>query len=78
MIKNCPDNETDIATLREVEERWRLALEAAGDGVWDWNLQTGEAWYSLPYKAMLGFSGDEIEIQPKNGRAAFTLKTCRG
>ena len=24
--------------LRIGEQRWRMALEAAGDGIWDWNV----------------------------------------
>lgn len=32
--------------LAENEERWRLALEAVGDGVWDWTPQTREVVYS--------------------------------
>ncbi len=27
-------------------ERWRLALEAAGDGVWDWDLRSGSQYRS--------------------------------
>ena len=46
--------------LRESEERWQFALEGAGDGVWDWNAQTNEVFFSKQWKAMLGFTEDEI------------------
>jgi len=46
--------------LQESEFRWKFALEGAGDGVWDWNIQTGEAYYSPRYKEMLGFLENEI------------------
>jgi diguanylate cyclase (GGDEF)-like protein/PAS domain S-box-containing protein len=46
--------------VRESEERWKFALEGSGDGVWDWNIQTGEAMFSSRYKEMLGYSEDEI------------------
>lgn len=46
--------------LRESEERWKFALEGAGDGVWDWNPQTGEAVFSKRFKEMLGFAEHEI------------------
>ena len=47
--------------LYEAEERWRFALEGAGDGVWDWNIQTGEVNFSRRLKQMLGFDEDEMQ-----------------
>jgi PAS domain S-box-containing protein len=49
------------AVLRESEERWKFALEGAGEGVWDWNIQTGEAVYSRRWKEMIGYAESEIE-----------------
>ncbi|MEM8808281.1 MAG: PAS domain-containing protein [Cyanobacteria bacterium P01_G01_bin.38] len=46
--------------LRESEARWQFALEGAGDGVWDWNLQTNEVFYSHQWKAMLGHTDPEV------------------
>src|SRR5450830_25983 len=43
------------------EERWKFALEGAGDGVWDRNLQTGEVVFSKRYKEIYGFAADELE-----------------
>ncbi|UZQ56074.1 PAS domain S-box protein [Trichothermofontia sichuanensis B231] len=48
------------AALRESEARWQFALEGAGDGVWDWNLQTNKVFYSPPWKLMLGYSITDI------------------
>lgn len=45
--------------LRVSEERWKLALEAVGDGVWDWNVQTGEVVFSKRFGQLFGFSEDE-------------------
>jgi diguanylate cyclase (GGDEF)-like protein/PAS domain S-box-containing protein len=49
--------------LMESEERWKFALDGSGDGVWDWNIQTGEAHYSKRWKEMLGFAENEIQNQ---------------
>ena len=43
------------------EERWRFALEGSGDGVWDWNPQSNEVFYSNRWKQMLGYEIDEID-----------------
>src|SRR4026207_563202 len=49
------------ATLRENEERLKLAFAGAQEGVWDWNLETGAVVYSSRWKEMLGYAEDEIE-----------------
>jgi len=46
--------------LRESEALWKLALDSAGDGVWDWNLVTGEEYVSPRIKAMYGYTDDEL------------------
>jgi PAS domain S-box-containing protein len=49
------------AQLRESEERWQLALQGTGDGIFDWNLKTNEAFFSTQYKEMLGYNDSEVE-----------------
>ena len=46
--------------LAQSEERWKFALEGAGDGVWDWDVATNQMYYSSRGKAMLGYEDDEI------------------
>lgn len=46
--------------LQNSEDRWRFALEGSGDGIWDWNLVTGEVFYSERWKNMLGYTDGEI------------------
>jgi diguanylate cyclase (GGDEF)-like protein/PAS domain S-box-containing protein len=50
--------------LKNSEFRWKFAIEGSGDGVWDWNIQTDEAVYSIRWKEMLGYS--ETDILPTN------------
>ncbi|OKH30263.1 hypothetical protein NIES2119_31280 [[Phormidium ambiguum] IAM M-71] len=46
--------------LKEGEERWQLALRGNNDGIWDWNLETNQVFFSARWKEMLGFTDDEI------------------
>lgn len=48
------------AALLESEQRWNFALEGSGDGVWDWNAETNEVFFSRQWKTMLGFEEHEI------------------
>ncbi len=42
------------------QERANFALEAARDGVWDWNAETNEVYYSPRYISMLGYLQNEF------------------
>lgn len=46
--------------LEESEQRWQFALDGAGHGVWDWNAQTNEVFFSVQFAAMLGYSPEEF------------------
>ncbi|MFO7807891.1 PAS domain-containing protein [Guyparkeria sp.] len=55
---------TDIVTakrqLEDVEERFRFAIEGAGDGIWDWRLDSDEMTFSGNYEPMLGYAPGEL------------------
>jgi PAS domain S-box-containing protein len=48
-------------SLRESVERFSLAAQAAKEGIWDWNMQTGEVWFSSQWKENFGYRDDELE-----------------
>lgn len=50
------------------EERWKFALEAAGEGVWDWNLQTNEVFRSTRWHEIYGYSENDVGLTAEDGR----------
>ncbi|MCU0931504.1 MAG: EAL domain-containing protein [Serpentinimonas sp.] len=46
--------------LQRSEERWRFALEGAGDAVWDWDLASGRFEYSPRWAEMRGYAATEL------------------
>ena len=43
------------------EELWQTALKRAGLGVWDWDLATGNCFYSATWSQMLGYAHGELQ-----------------
>lgn len=46
--------------LRRSEERYELAMQGAGVGLWDWDISAGKVYYSPRWKALFGYKEDEI------------------
>lgn len=60
-VKDVSEQKEVEKQLVESKERYRLAVEGANDGIWDWDLKTGELFYSPRYKSMLGLEEHEME-----------------
>ena len=52
---------SSINTISENEQRWLYALSGARDGVWDWNIELDQVYYSPRWKEMLGYHQDQIK-----------------
>jgi PAS domain S-box-containing protein len=46
--------------LRASEQRWVMALDSAGHGVWDWSVPSCKVYFSHQWKAMLGYEDGDI------------------
>jgi PAS domain S-box-containing protein len=53
---------TDITDQHLAEQRLTLALEAAEEGLWDWDLTTGETYFNDLWFTMLGYEPGELPM----------------
>ncbi|WP_161635995.1 hybrid sensor histidine kinase/response regulator [Desulfonatronovibrio hydrogenovorans] len=60
-ISDVTDQRRAEESLMKSQERFALAMEVTRDGIWDWDLQTDQVYYSPGYAGMLGYASDEIE-----------------
>jgi PAS domain S-box-containing protein len=44
----------------KAEDRYSLVIEATHDGIFDWNVNTGECYFSPRYKQILGYEDEEL------------------
>jgi diguanylate cyclase (GGDEF)-like protein/PAS domain S-box-containing protein len=61
-VSDITARKTAQDALRESEERYALAMRGANDGLWDWNLRTGQVHFSTRWKEMLGCGDEQIQM----------------
>lgn len=46
--------------LHNQEQRWELVLQGTNEGIWDWNILTGDFFVSPRWQAMLGYGENDL------------------
>ncbi len=59
-MSDITDRKQAEIDLSESEKRFTLAMNASHDGLFDWNLETNEIYYSPSWKLMLGYADHEL------------------
>ncbi|MGL6123126.1 MAG: EAL domain-containing protein [Shewanella sp.] len=49
-----------IKQLNDGELRWLFAVESSRNGIWDWDMRTGEVFLSERWYEMIGYAPDEL------------------
>ena len=58
--RDITDRKKEEFILKELEERWRFALDGGKLCAWDWNIETGSAFYSDSFKKLYGYDPEEF------------------
>lgn len=64
LLTEIKERQQSEQALRTSEDRYALAVAAANDGLWDWDLEQDTVFYSARWKSMFGHSDSEIGNSP--------------
>lgn len=60
VLEDVTERKKTQMALKRSQEHLALAFEATNDGIWDWNLETDELYFSPRWKEILGYADHEL------------------
>lgn len=61
-IQDITEQRAIKKALEESEQRWKYAIEGSGDGIWDWEIETGKVIINENWKALFGSSETDAAL----------------
>ncbi len=58
--RDINERKKNMEVLRESQESLELAIKASGIGLWEWDVRTGETYFSPRWKEQIGYQDHEI------------------
>jgi PAS domain S-box-containing protein len=69
VFRDITERKRILNALEQSKDRLKVALEAGYTGLWDWNPQTDEAYFSDQWLGMVGYQPGEIDSSSKGWAA---------
>ena len=69
LLRANQELQQNVERLAESKARYARAVRGTSDGLWDWDLLTGDCYYSPRWKELLGFAADAL---PNHGDTFFS------
>lgn len=66
IVRNITKAKESARLLKTERDRFSLAIEGSQDGLWDWNLETNETFFSARYLEILKYSETDTYISSPN------------
>ncbi len=70
VLSDVTHRKNQEAALFESNERYRHAIDATREGIWDWNIASGHVYFSPQWARLLGYEPDEV---PQRVEFFFTV-----
>lgn len=67
-FEDITNRKETLEALQKSEERYSITLDAVNDGLWDWDVSSGDAFFSPNYYKLLGYDPGEFPANYESWR----------